>query len=255
MNQKKILESIRMGSYIAFLGLLSFLILSLPALFPDTGDYTVAQEGITVSTPTPSVSTTSRPLQPSSGLQLGNFLYGVIFIVIVFLLIFVLSNISLTRFQSKQAERTFKTKEDRLRFSRDQAATILRQALQTGMYSQGIIEAYIALDNALDGFRGAERPKHWTPKEYAISVSPPVFQPTVYQIVDIFYTVRYGMKEGTKEGVELFLKYLFKLFENEISGSEKEVMLNEFMSLDLRREVYQIPVKGDLTKPKGGVVR
>ena len=254
MQKTKILELIKMGSFIIFIGFLSFVILSLPALLPPRGDFSVASKPPTISQTSPQRTYNSGSPVVSS-FNFLRILGPILVIFLVLLIIYILSRFSLSRLKLEGIQNTEQSKVKKLKFSREKAAQLLRESLQTGQFSRGIIAAYQALDDALNGYRGAERPKHWTPKEYAIFVSPPVFQPTVYHIVEIFYRIRYGMMEGKKSEVEEFLRLLYILFDNEIKGDERARMISEFSELNLRKEIYQVPIKGDLTKPLGGISR
>ena len=241
-----------------FIGLLSSVILSLPALLSPGGDFSVASEPPRFCK-LPSIQISQRTGNLGSPVVSSFNFIGILIAIsiigLVLLIIYILSRFSLSRLKFEGMQNAEQSKAKKLKFSRERAAQLLRESLQTGQFSQGIITAYQALDDALNGYRGAERPKHWTPKEYAIFVSPPVFQPTVYYIVEIFYRIRYGMMEGKQSEVEEFLRLLYILFDKEIKKDERARMLSAFSELNLRKEIYQVPIKGDLTKPLGGISR
>ena len=199
---------------------------------------------------------TTSPTLSSSSISLVSFAIVLLFAILTIVMIFFVVRILRRKLRSstliKGGTKNVEEKVQSLKFSRSRAESLLKLALETGEYTTGIINAYIALDEALDNFREIARPKHWTPKEYAMSVKQPVFRPTVYKIVEKFYEIRYGLRLAEEHEVKLFLELLNKLFDSEILGKEKDEMLQEFEKIKVQFLDYQIPTKGSLFKPQKG---
>jgi len=192
----------------------------------------------------------SRP-DPPSNPQLPNLIplfVGIALIVVVIGLITLVKRKGVST-GLRNLNEIEKTKVSKLKFSRDQARQILINAKETGNYTDGIINAYLSLDSALDNFREVARPKHWTPKEYAFTVREPVFQPSVYKIIEIFYSIRYGLNKGTSEQIDTFLQYLDKMLIEELTSQQRETELQEFEQTKESYQRIRVPLRGDLTKP------
>lgn len=253
------LSYVREISFYLLVGVLFFAAISLPIYFYPDPDLSPPEplpdqsQGINSSSATQQ-PTTTQPTQevfvdPPQNRGLPNVapLFGLIAVILLFIgILSLVKRRGLTTMLSTQTE---DVKVSKLKFSRDQARDILINARKSGDYTLAVIEAYQALDSALDNFREVARPKHWTPKEYAFSVRDPVFPPSVYRIISIFYEVRYGLNQATRENVETFLVYLDRLLVKENSKQEQELETEKF---DLTKQLwnqFEIPIKGDLTKP------
>lgn len=196
-------------------------------------------------------SGTASPANNSPSLLRGLFLliFGGIIVIIVVKVAILLSKSSwLRNRQIKTNKLSQSEKVTKLLFSRNEALIILEESLITELYSDAIIRAYHSLDYALASFREGLRPPHLTAKEFAYSVHPPVFQPSVAKIVEHFYFVRYAMQKAPREYVESFIHHLHLLFFDEVSSELKEKMVEEFKKLNPRM-IVAIPMYGDLSKP------
>lgn len=236
-----------------FISILFFTLVSGPAFFYPKPDLTPPPS----NNPSQVTNTPSISYNPGNGSQsLGSFNFYILLFVlgIIALIVFIIqfgNYYTKTRNSRERKILEDSEKVSKLKFSRNEALKILENALITGNYTQGVIDAYLALDKALDNFREISRPKDWTPKEYAFTVREPIFRPSVFHIVDIFYYTRYAMKEANKEHITQFIFYLNRLFTNEVDEQEKDSEIKEFLKAKERWNLYAIPIRGDLTKPRG----
>ncbi len=208
-------------------------------------------------TPTPSLPSARNPNVNPPRANLGflqYIVYLIFFLVAVVVTVFIAYTLRKVRFgKVERVSKPIRMKEKvkRLKFSRDEAIRILQNSLMTGKYREGIIEAFHVLDEQLDHFRKIARPKHWTPKEYAYGVINPVFKPSIFMIVDIFYKIQYGMANGTEKDVKDTLVALQHLFIDENDKIRQERLTKWFE--EKMNEVHKweiIPMKTDLFKPK-----
>lgn len=233
-------------------GLVFFLIVSLPAFFypsPDTSTPIIEEPPPERTVPTVEV----RP-PPAVPLDILNIIFWVIailgMIVVAILVLMAARKIQIDRTPREKVP-SLKEKVRKLKFSRDEAIRILQECLISGEYSKGIVDAFHVLDEQLDNFRKIARPKHWTPKEYAIGVTEPVFKPSAYTLVKIFYRVQYGQMAATKDDVLQSLDALEHLFIDE-NPPEKREQMNRWFEEEIStiRQWEIIPRQGDLLKPK-----
>ncbi|RMG26345.1 MAG: DUF4129 domain-containing protein [Methanobacteriota archaeon] len=233
------------------LGLLFFIVVSFPAFFHSSPNTSVPE----IRSPPTRASPTFSPV-PVQPVSLGflNGLFMVLgFIGVLAIILLVLLAARKVRFERTPREKvpTLREKVKRLKFSRDEAIRILKEALETGKYQEGIIDAFHVLDAQLENFRKIARPKHWTPKEYAIGVTDPVFKPSAYILVQIFYRVQYGQMSATREDVLRSLDALQSLFIDENPPEKRERMSSWFEEeIASIRQWEIIPRTGDLLKPK-----
>ena len=95
------------------------------------------------------------------------------------------------------------------------------------------------------------RPKHVTPKEYAFSVSLPVFRAGVFRIVSTYYDIRHGSKEATKGDLYSFRQQLDYLFVDDIPEDTREEWEMEFKHSTSNDYDFKIPRYTDHTRPGG----
>jgi hypothetical protein len=131
------------------------------------------------------------------------------------------------------------------------AYRIIEEGLQNGTYTESFVEAYIALDLALDDFRDIKRPKHITPKEYAFSVSTPVFRPSVFRFVSRFYELRYGGRHANEEDLLAFREQLNFLFIDEVTPTVLDTWQTEYETAVQGTTVFEIPRARDPKRPRG----
>lgn len=240
-----------------------FLIVSIPAFISDNPDLSVPdrlEQKTTTSTSrtTTSKTTTQNPTtySPPPDNPLPNTLFylmgiiGVIFLFIIITRIRAYSTLSTREKSDKiktEAEGVFKLKN-----ARDDAFDILKESLTTGAYTESFIRAYQVLDKNLDYFREVARPKHITPREYAFSVREPIFRPSVFKFVKIFYDLRYGSHHAEKEAIFTFISALEYLFVNEIPIEEISKLDKDFELDMLKFKEFKIPDYFDPSKPRGG---
>ncbi len=197
----------------------------------------------------------SSGTQPSSSdfTVLATILQYILVFIMTILVIYVLHRLikSYRRSASDPKVKTDKRERvENLKFSREKAREILINSKATGEYTSGVILAYQELDSALDNFREAKRPKHWTPKEYAFSVKEPLFKPNVYRIVNVFYKTRYAEISSTLSDVDEFLQALDMLFVSENSPEEKSRLQTFFDKEFSKERHWNIIPTGDVLKPK-----
>jgi hypothetical protein len=255
------------NEWLAYFGitLSLFLIASIPAFISDNPDLSVPDRKETItttssesSTTTTRTSITTRSVPPPPDNPIPNILFilmGVIGVIFLFLIITRVRRYSAVSAREKsdkiksEAEGVFK-----LINSRDEAHKILKHSLETGSYTDSFIEAYQVLDKNLDYFREVARPKHITPREYAFSVREPIFRPSVYKFVKIFYDLRYGSRQAAMEDIQIFISALEYLFVDEIPGEEIVNLNKNFENEILDFKDFKIPDYFDPSKPKGGTL-
>ncbi len=236
--------------YLSF-GLLFFIAISYPAFFYPQPDTSVPE---ILDPPTRPPTTFSQVQVEPISLQFLNALFMILgflgALAIILLILLAARKIKIDR-TPRQKVPTLREKVKRLKFSRDEAIRILKQALETGKYTEGIIESFHVLDEQLENFRKIARPKHWTPKEYAVGVTDPVFKPSAYVLVQIFYRVQYGQIPATRDDVLRSLDALQHLFIDENPEEKRKDMARWFEEeVSLLRQWEIIPRTGDLLKPK-----
>ena len=260
-NMQKIMEKIEaigkeMAMYL-FAGLSFLMLLILPGILYTRPNTDLPKITDPLPTPTPSLPSATAPNVNPPRANLGfiqYILYLIFFLGLITIVVFIAYTLRKVRFgKIETVPKTVRMKErvKRLKFSRDEAIRILQNSLATGKYREGIIEAFHVLDGQLDHFRKIARPKHWTPKEYAYGVTKPVFKPSIFIIVDIFYKIQYGMTNGTEKDVRDSLDALKHLFIDENDKIRQEKLTKWFE--EKMNEVHKweiIPMKTDLFKPK-----
>ncbi len=148
-------------------------------------------------------------------------------------------------------EITRREKVEKLKFSRELALKVLYEALETGKFTEAIIEAYHILDEQLTYFRPIARPAHWTPKEYAFAVNKPAFRPSVFKLVTIFYRLQYGKGEANRDDVITCIEAIKRLFVNEVDPVQKKREIEWYNQEVSKERIWTIvPTKGDMLKPK-----
>lgn len=241
-----------------------FLIVSIPAFISDNPDLSVPDRREQVSTTSSRTTTsttstttqTTRSFTPPEENPVPDILFilmiiiGVIFLVLIIIRIKGYSSLA-DRSKSdeikSEAEGVYK-----LINSRDEAYRILRKSLETGAFTESFIQAYQVLDQNLDYFREVARPKHITPREYAFSVRKPIFRPSVFNFVKIFYDLRYGSRQASIEDITTFISALEYLFVDEIPIHELNKLMERFEQEMLAYKDFKIPEYFDPSKPKGG---
>lgn len=223
-------------------GIITFVFLNANTVFYPEPDTSVVAKPHAVSRPTITTTTKLVSTKSSSGFSI----LAVIIVILVLIAIILLIKSSRRKITLKKP---IHSDVEHLIFSRDEARKLLQESLSTKKYSTAVVDAYLKLDDSLNTFRNAFRPKFWTPKEYAYRVRDPVFQPSVYKIVEIYYEIRYGYKERTREHVLAFLKYLDILLIKEVPKSEILKMQEELNQITQKYKEFVIIPKGDLTKP------
>ena len=241
-----------------------FLIVSIPAFISDNPDLSVPdrREQITTSSTksttasiTTSSSSTFSPPPENPVPDAIFYIMGLVGIIILFLIIVKVRGYS--KFSSREESDEIKTEAEgvfKLKNARDAAFQILKQSFTTGAYTESFIEAYQVLDKNLEYFREIARPKHITPREYSFSVREPIFRPSVYKFVKVFYDLRYGSHQGEKEDVLIFISALEYLFTDEIPIEERLKLNKDFELEMLKFKEFKIPDYFDPSKPRGGTL-
>jgi len=259
---------INRNEVLAYLGitLSLFLIVSIPAFISDNPDLSTPdrkeQTSTTTTTTTTTISrsaTTARTNNPPPHQgQVPDILFIIMGIVAVIFLFLVITRIrGYSTITDREKSDKIKTEAEgvfKLINSREEAYKILKQSLKTGTYTKSFIEAYQVLDSNLDYFREVARPKHITPREYAFSVREPIFRPSVFKFVKIFYDLRYGSRHAAMEDILSFISALESLFVSEIPFEEINKMNEDFKNEIMRFKEFKIPEYFDPSKPKGGTI-
>jgi hypothetical protein len=206
----------------------------------------------------PELTVDPQPVEPSGNPLVGilDFLQIVVLIGLgILIILFLYRAAGWYRYNSfrfsRNKEKVIQEQIKKIKDARTRAYEIIEKGLKSGNYTSAFIEAYHALDESLDYFREIRRPKYWTPKEYAYSVSEPVFQASVYRFVDTFYRLRYGMQSAERDDLLNFRLELDYLFVDDVPDDVKQSWITQFDRIKANRIKYQIPRLIDPTKPRG----
>lgn len=252
---------------LAYLGitLLFFLAISIAAFISQDPDLSIPERNEPVETtptttkPTETTSQgptrTAGPISPPEPSPLPNILFVLMGLIGLAFLIFIIASIRrASLFSATVRSEKIKTEEEgvhKLKNARDEAYLILKKSLEVGNYTESFIKAYQVLDKNLDYFREIARPKHYTPREYSFSVREPIFRPSVYSFVKIFYDLRYGSSHAEMENIHTFITALDNLFASDILEIYREEMWNDFNDELKGYKEFTIPATFDPTKPTG----
>jgi hypothetical protein len=227
-----------------------------PNLDPPNRQRTATSDEPITTSKTTSFSPTNGGPTTGTGSN-ANLFRNIMFVLLVvaiggilFYLIRSLYVMSSSRIQSsEEMEKLEEKKVKKLIDARTQAYQILRDGIVNKTYTESYIKAYHALDKDLDYFREIARPKYWTPKEYAFSVRDPLFRPSIYSFVKLFYNLRYGMQNAFQSDLEIFIQALDRLFTEDIDLTLRTRLLADYKSELEGQSVYAFPSTRDPTKP------
>jgi len=247
MNSKEILAYI-------LVAIITFVAASIGVLFYKTPNFRDP-----LNPDLPKVPEPTGGLQPSTSSNFGFYriiLYALLVIGGIILLYFLVQSLNYTLTNLKQRKSTQRSstavaQRRKLEDARSKAYEIIAEGLATGKYTRAYIEAYIALDRGLENFREISRPKHVTPKEYAFSVSPPVFQAGVFRTVSVYYDLRFGHHNASQDQLLGFRQQLDYLFLEDVPPSIKEDWSHIFETAIKKDYEFKIPRIIDQTRPGG----
>lgn len=228
-----------------------YILVSLPALF-------ISQPRMVEPDPDPEfepfdIDIEPREFNPQSISQIADIIKIIGILFLAFLLYKILPVLSNYRGSKRQKEkRVLKEKEKiaKLKDARTEAYKLLREGLISQEYTTAFIKAYQTLDNDLQDFREFYRPTFWTPKEYSFAVREPIFRPSVYKFVKIFYDLRYGSIEAKEENLEVFILMLDYLFRKDVPQDTLEELSREYEEETINVNLRPLPRRGDPTKPR-----
>lgn len=230
-----------------------YVLVSLPALFI-TQPRMVEPEPDPINEPfNPDIDVEPREFNPQSFSQVVTIfkIIGILFLVfLLYKMIPYISNYSGSKREKESRVLKEKEKIAKLKDARIEAYKILREGLVSQEYTSAFIMAYHTLDNDLQDFREFYRPTFWTPKEYAYAVREPVFRPSVYKFVKIFYDLRYGSIDAKRENLELFILMLDYLFRKDVPQDTLESLTREYEEETSNVKLRPLPRRGDPTKPR-----
>ena len=230
-----------------------FILISLPALFISQPRMSEPKPDPDLNISDPNIDIAPKEFNTSSINTIVTIfkIVGVLFLLFLLFKLIPLIN-SDTGSNKKKDKRILKEKEkiDKLKDARTEAYKILREGLISGNYTKAFVKAYQTLDKDLQDFRDMYRPPFWTPKEYAYAVREPVFRPSVFKFVAIFYDLRYGSFDAKRSDLELFILMLDYLFIKDVPLDTLDSLTQEYTKETSNLKLRSIPRRGDPTKPR-----
>jgi len=240
------------------ISLFSFmLIVSNAYIFTEPDLSVPKRKKLTTTTTTTNTKSETRTYNRGSSFdQIPNIMLYLIIILAIAGIFLVVGRIH-SYSKSNRLDKKTKTKSEKesvfkLKSAREEAYAVLQNSLETKEYTSSFIKAYQVLDTNLEYFRDVVRPKYYTPKEYSYSVRSPIFRPSVFNFVKIFYRLRYGKQEAIRDDILNFISALNNLFVDEISNTLRDKLLMEFTQEVGDQTIYTVPRIFDPTKPRGG---